>query len=473
MEIDIVRFFDLSIDMMCIAGTDGYFKRINPAFEKSLGYSEAELLAKPFIDFVHPDDISPTLAELKKLSCGYPTLTFENRYCCKDGSYKWLSWTAHPVDSVIYAIARDVTEQKRLNLALHESEKIFRSILETASVAIIAINNHGRIAIVNSMAEEIFGYNSGELLGSSIDLLLPERYRSLHSGYREKYFSDLHVRPMGLGLDLVGQRKDGSEFPIDVGLSYFETSDGLLVLAYVADISERQHLEAEREKLIEELEAFAHTVAHDLKSPISVILGYSSLLNIDFNDLPEADIRECLQAIETTSHKMKDIVDALLLLSNVRSKKDFNRAPLDMRIIVGSAQEQIATLIKDYDAKISLPTRWPISCGYAPWVEQIWINYMSNGIKYGGVPPRLDLGATVQDDGMVRYWIRDNGKGLKSEEQARLFTPFTRLKEDGTQGHGLGLSIVQRIADKLDGQVGVESDYGYGSTFYFTLPHAN
>jgi PAS domain S-box-containing protein len=473
MDEDILRFFDLSIDLQCIAGTDGYFKRINPAFEKTLGYSEAELLGRPFIYFIHPDDISPTLAELNKLSSGNPTLSFENRYCCKDGSYKWLSWTAHPVDKIIFAIARDVTEQKRLNLALQESEKLFRSTLETASVAIIAANGSGQISLSNLMAEEIFGYNRGELIGASIDLLLPDRFRALHSRYRNEYFANLEIRPMGLGIDLVGQRKDGTEFPIEVGLSYFEMSDGLLVLAFIADISERHHLEAERIKLTDELQAFAHTVAHDLKSPLSVIIGNSSLLNIDYDDLPEDDIRECLQDIETTSRKMKEIIDELLLLSNVRSKEDFERGRLDMRSIVSKAQEQVAALIKDYDAEISLPTNWPISYGYAPWVEQIWVNYLSNGIKYGGVPPRLDLGASVQDDGMVRYWIRDNGKGLKPEEQARMFIPFTRLKESFTQGHGLGLSIVKRIADKLDGQVGVESEYGNGSTFYFTLPLAN
>ena len=109
---DLIRFFDLSVNMMCIAGTDGYFKRLNLAFEKTLGYSRDELLAKPFMAFVHPDDAPETLAEVEKLSAGIPTSDFENRYQCKDGTYRWLAWTAYPVEDALYCVARDVTDHR-------------------------------------------------------------------------------------------------------------------------------------------------------------------------------------------------------------------------------------------------------------------------------------------------------------------------------------------------------------------------
>jgi signal transduction histidine kinase len=129
-------------------------------------------------------------------------------------------------------------------------------------------------------------------------------------------------------------------------------------------------------------------------------------------------------------------------------------------------------MIRDWQAVVKLPPEWPPVSGYAPWVEEVWVNYLSNALKYGGRPPRIELGAQPQPDGMVRFWIHDNGSGLTPADQARLFAPFTRLNRARGIGHGLGLSIVRRIVEKLGGQVGVESQPGQGSTFFFTLPAA-
>jgi signal transduction histidine kinase len=128
-------------------------------------------------------------------------------------------------------------------------------------------------------------------------------------------------------------------------------------------------------------------------------------------------------------------------------------------------------LIQQYHAEICRPGAWPAAVGYAPWIEEVWINYLSNALKYGGQPPVVELGADVQDDDWIRFWVRDNGPGILPDDQARLFTPFTRLSQVDLEGHGLGLSIVRRIVEKLGGEVGMESDTtGSGSLFYFTLP---
>jgi signal transduction histidine kinase len=132
--------------------------------------------------------------------------------------------------------------------------------------------------------------------------------------------------------------------------------------------------------------------------------------------------------------------------------------------------QRLAYMIDECSAEITLPDSWPIALGYGPWVEEVWVNYLSNALKYGGQPPRIEVGATVQADGTVRFWVCDNGPGLASEEQARLFTPSTRFDQVRAKGHGLGLSIVRRIVRKLGGQVGVESEIGQGSIFSFTLP---
>ncbi len=143
-----------------------------------------------------------------------------------------------------------------------------------------------------------------------------------------------------------------------------------------------------------------------------------------------------------------------------------------MADVVEQAQRRLRLMIAEYQGEIILPETWPVSLGHAPWIEEVWTNYLSNGLKYGGQPPRLELGATPQLDGMIRFWARDNGPGLTLEAQATLFAEFTRLDKVRAKGHGLGLSIVRRIMDKLGGQVGVESKIGQGSVFYFTLPSA-
>jgi two-component system sensor histidine kinase/response regulator len=228
----------------------------------------------------------------------------------------------------------------------------------------------------------------------------------------------------------------------------------------------------ERDKLIAELDAFAHTVAHDLKNPLGLVTGYVSFLENNWPAIPAGEIREILQTIAQTGYKMSNIIDELLLLASIR-QKEVKLNPLDMRNIVTEALLRMEYMIEKYQAKITISEEWPAALGHAQWVEEVWVNYISNGLKYGGQPPRLELGATPQTDGTINFWVRDNGPGLTPEKQARLFTRFTRLDETRAKGHGLGLSIAQHIIEKLGGEVGVESEVGQGSVFSFTLPAAD
>ncbi len=222
----------------------------------------------------------------------------------------------------------------------------------------------------------------------------------------------------------------------------------------------------------EELDAFAHTVAHDLKHVLSLVVGYAEMLDTLFPRLSPEQQREYLQGIIRQGHKMAGIIDALLLLATV-PRQEVETGPLDMARIVSDVLSRLADQIGEAGAEIHLPPAWPTARGYAPWVEEVWFNYISNAIQYGGQPPRVELGADSPPDapGMVRFWVRDNGPGLTPEEQNGLFTPFTRTRHSG-KGHGLGLSIVKRVVEKLGGQVSVESQPGRGSLFTFTLPAA-
>lgn len=218
-----------------------------------------------------------------------------------------------------------------------------------------------------------------------------------------------------------------------------------------------------------DLDAFAHTVAHSLKSSLGLIVGRAELLMAaDDYELSEEKRRRSLVAIARTGRQMSHTTDELLLLASIRNI-DVTLTPLNMERIVDAACQRLSALIEERTAEITLPEAWPTALGYGPWVQEVWVNYLSNALKYGGTPPVIELGASPQD-GSIRFWVKDNGPGITAEDQARLFTPFTRIDQAAAQGHGLGLSIVHRIIEKLGGTVGVESEVGAGSTFWFTLP---
>ncbi len=218
-----------------------------------------------------------------------------------------------------------------------------------------------------------------------------------------------------------------------------------------------------------ELDAFAHTVAHDLRNPLSGLTAYSTMLETEGANMPMDAVLQDIQVIARNAKRMGNIIDELLLLASVRKQQQDECKPLDMFPIVVEAKERLNSMIAQYQGEVAAPEEWPVAVGYGPWVQEVWVNYISNALKYGGQPPRVELGATAQD-GAVRFWVCDNGAGLTEEEQESLFTEFTRLHQVRAEGYGLGLSIVRRIVEKLGGDVGVESEVGVGSVFYFTLP---
>ncbi|NDJ79365.1 MAG: HAMP domain-containing histidine kinase, partial [Chloroflexi bacterium] len=229
-----------------------------------------------------------------------------------------------------------------------------------------------------------------------------------------------------------------------------------------------------KEGLIAELNAFARTVAHDLKSPLTVVVGYAELTMMNCCDDLEDDTMQFMQEIFSMASKMGRIIDELLTLSSIR-QQDVTLHPVNMWGVIKEAEYRLRRQIELSGATITLPDEWPTTMGYMPWLEEVWVNYLSNAIKYGGDPPRIELGSDLLDDGWVRFWICDNGDGISPDQQAGLFAEFERLDQVQVKGHGLGLSIVRRIVEKLGGSVAVESSGqpGEGSVFSFTLRAAD
>jgi two-component system sensor histidine kinase/response regulator len=226
----------------------------------------------------------------------------------------------------------------------------------------------------------------------------------------------------------------------------------------------------EREKLIEELDSFAHTVAHDLKNPLGGVMSHAKFLRRYHTQMSPVEFLDSLDTIVRSSAKMNNIIEELLLLATIRTE-EVQLAPVNMVPIIDDVIDRLSFLMAEYRAFVLPPdtTNWPMAYGYGPWIEEVWVNYISNAVKYGGRPPRIELGATPHSDGTVEFWVKDNGTGLTEAEQSQLFVPFNRLSQVQMEGHGLGLSIVYRIVKRLDGRVEVRSKNGNGSVFSFYL----
>lgn len=226
----------------------------------------------------------------------------------------------------------------------------------------------------------------------------------------------------------------------------------------------------ENERLIADLDAYARSVAHDLKNPIGGVIGLTEFIKEDILNQKQDQAFELLDILNEQGHKMLTIVDELLLLSRIR-KEDIQPIEIDMQSIVNNAINRLRQPIKERGAKFKLPEKWPVVKGNPQWIEEVWVNLISNAIKYGGDPPEIVIGTEKMISGWNRFWIQDNGNGLPAELYEKLFTDFERLGQQTAEGHGLGLSITKRIIEKLGGQVLVSSKNipGKGCIFSFTL----
>ncbi|MCA9981289.1 MAG: GAF domain-containing protein [Anaerolineales bacterium] len=249
--------------------------------------------------------------------------------------------------------------------------------------------------------------------------------------------------------------------------------------ARLFDEERRMRQQAERQN--KDLDAFASTVAHDLKSPMSLMMGFAEMLRDSGATMPADEIEMMAEQIYIGGRKMISIVEELLVLSSV-TREEIELVPIAMSAVVEQALSRLAGLLQIYEGEIDMPTEWPVCLGHATWVEEVWVNYLSNGIKYGGRPYQLTLGYTYQAEDMICFWVADNGEGVPQEMESEIFAEFTRLNQARAQGHGLGLSIVKRIVEKLGGTVGIERlpsptavshNPPNNCRFYFTLPVFN
>ena len=361
-----------------------------------------------------------------------------------------------------------------------ESEERYRVISELTAdyVYSVAVYPAG-LAETNWLSgsvERITGYTMDEiraLEGGWNALVHPDELPSFRSLWLKLLANETVVHEYR-----IFTKSGGVRWLRDYKKPVWDETEGRVTLIWgaVQDITDRKRVDealiqytAELEARNEELDAFAHTVSHDLKNPLNIVLGYAQLLSENRNPLLPEEVQFSIAAIAQAADKMVHIVNDLLLLASV-GRVEVVSKPLDMASIMTGVWRVLGRMIEEYQAIIVAPDTWPVAQGYGPWIEVVWTNYISNAMKYGGKPPRIELGAMVEPEGMVHFWVRDNGPGLTPDDQSRLFVPFTRLAPGLVDGNGVGLSIVQRIIERLGGQISIESEVGHGSIFRFTLP---
>lgn len=365
-------------------------------------------------------------------------------------------------------LLKEIEEQKKIafTAGLLFGDVTIKTLIESLAEGVVVVNESGRIIIINERMSKLTKYEKDEIMGQPLDVLIPGRFAVAHHGHFKNFLLHPKIRPMGNDLELFARRKDNSEFPIEISLSSLVTNGQRLSFAFVTDVTLRKKAEDELKRRNEELDAFAHSVAHDLNSSVSGMVNFSELLLDDEQSISKEERREYLKEIADSGRKMNSVIQEMLMFASMK-KEEVELVPLKMQEIIDSALNRLKFVIKDKAARVTQDNEICDCLGYGPWVEEIWYNYLSNALKYGGNKPEIHIGCTKSGDDYIEYFVSDKGEGMSKEQAAQVFN----LKEPGKtiEGHGIGLAIVQRIIEKLDGCADVKSAPGEGSRFGFVL----
>ncbi len=482
------QWFDQSLDMVCIADRDGFFRRVNDSFTTTLGYTREELLARPFLDFVHPDDRDATIAVCQEFQS---QLHFENRYVCKDGSVRWLSWSSRPdyKRNLWYAVARDVTEQKVAEAALRASERRFRSLAGMSPIGIFMADAAGACIYLNNRGCEITGLSFEEAAGDGwATRLHPEDRGWVWKSWREAIECQTPFNEEFRFASAEDVTTWVSASAVPIGGARGELTG---FMGTVEDTTERLKASSDRTALLEQLHQarkmeavgrLAGGIAHDFNNLLTVIRGgldqAAGLLD------SEASAHRGLEVIRAAADEAAGVTQALLTFSR---HMPTTRIPIDL----GDLMTEVTRLLRrmlpaaiELDVVNHCPGAAVV--GDRTQLQQLIMNLSINARDAMPEGGRLEISLDRANPGQVQRLIehngdpceglcmsvRDNGEGIQSNIRDRILEPFFTTKPRG-QGTGLGLSIVQAIVQEHDGLLELQSKAGAGVQVDVILPWHN
>jgi PAS domain S-box-containing protein len=487
------RFMDLSVDLFCVAGFDGFFKNLNPSFEKTLGFTTKELMAKPYLEFIHPDDRPATVVEKDGLKEGKVTFAFENRYLCKDGSYKWLLWNAVSVfeQEAIYAVARDITERKRAEELLRESDERHRKLFDNNPHPTWVFDRETlRFLAVNAAAVRKYGYSRDEFLAITLkDIRPPEDVPALLET----------VKTLGDGNESSGawrhRLKDGTIIDTE-NTSYALNFVGRAARVVVAvDVTQRKRDEAEKREIMHSLAAtnqelglrnreverathmkskFLASMSHELRTPLNAIVGFSDLLAEETSGTLNTKQKRFVDHIKQGSAHLLQLINDILDLSKIEAGQ--LELHTEEFLVQDALPEVLSTIdplamAKNIRLEQKLESKSLVRADRVRF-KQILYNLLSNAVKFTPKGGQISI-ECVDDWDFVRVSVTDTGTGIRPEDQEVIFDEFRQGegRADGIhEGTGLGLAITRRLVEQQGGRITVESEFGKGSCFLFSLP---
>jgi PAS domain S-box-containing protein len=461
-----------SEDAILSKNLDGTILSWNRAAERIFGYSAEEVIGNLVLRIIPPELHAEELSIASQIQLGQKVEPFNTVRMHKDGRRVPISLSISPIRNaqgeVIGAskIARDISAQK-------QAEEQFRTIVEEAPNAMLIVNREGRIRLVNRKTEELFGYRRDELLQQSLEMLMPLRYRAQHPAKVRNFFEKPQNRDMDAKGDFYGQRKDGSEFPLELGLSFFQDGEQMLALASIFDVSKRKDAENELARSNRDLERFAYLASHDLQEPLRAVSGCLQLLEQRYRGQLDEPAGEWIGHAVDGAARMRVLIEALLSYSLV-SKGGNPLQPVDCNAALEMALRNLSVSIKESGVEISREPL-PMVAGIPSYLDMLFQNLIGNAIKFRrlDLPAKVHIGAELKEG----YWvisISDNGIGIEEQYFDRIFSLFQRLHtRTEYPGTGIGLALCKRIAEQHEGKITVTSTPGEGSCFSFTLRPAD